>query len=110
MKSNSDIKPNEIEAVGDGSYRVNYNIMESVTTDEGIERKSFDYDTVAVWGFPTYDTVVSEIIKEKYSYNFREAAIRKGITNQNDNDYVAFNTFAESTKLMVKELLKNVQL
>lgn len=106
MKSNSNINPNTIEAVGNGSYNVNYNITKSLIIDGNIQCESYDYETITVWGYPTYDTVVSEIIKEKYSYGFREAAIRKGISNLNDPDYIAFNNFAEQTKLMVKELLK----
>lgn len=109
MKSNSNIKPSTIESVGNGSYNVNYNIIESVITESGIERLSYDYETVTVWGKPTYESVVSEIIKEKYSYDFREAAVRKGIADANDKDYVAFNNFAEQTKIVVKDLLNNVQ-
>ena len=106
MKSNSNINPNTIEAVGNGSYNVNYNVSESVIGDSTL----YDYEVVNVWGLPTYQSVVSEIIKEKYSYDFREAAIRKGIANPLDEDYVDFNNFAEQTKVMVKELLRNVQL
>lgn len=110
MKSNSNIKPFTVEAVGNGSYTVNYNVVEAVITENGIERLSYDYDTVTVWGKPTYESVVSEIIKERYNYDFREAAVRKGIANPNDQDYITFNEFAENTKIMAKELLKNVQL
>lgn len=110
MKSNSNIRPSKIESVGDGSYRINYNIVESTTDMEGIESTSYNYDTVIVWGKPAYESVVSEMIKEKYSYDFREAAVRKGIANPLDEDYVDFNNFAEQTKVMVKELLRNVQL
>ena len=106
MKSNSNINPNTIEAVGNGSYNVNYNVSESVIGDSTL----YNYEVVNVWGYPTYDTVVSEIIKEKYSYDFREAAIRKGVANPLDEDYIEFNNFAEQTKVMVKELLRNVQL
>lgn len=102
MKSNSNIKPKAIEAVGNGSYNVNYNVAESVVGDSTL----YDYEVVTVWGYPIYESVVSEIIKEKFSYDFRESAIRKGISNPNDSDYIAFNNFAEQTKLMVKELLK----
>lgn len=110
MKSNSNINPNTIEAVGNGSYNVNYNVIESSIIDGVVQSKSYDYETVTVFGFPTYESVVSHIIKEKYSYDFREAAIRKGIANPLDEDYIEFNNFAEQTKVMVKELLRNVQL
>ena len=106
MKSNSNIKPNTIEAVGNGRYNVNYNVTESVIGDSTL----YDYEVITVCGYPTYYTVVSEIIKEKYSYDFREAAIRKGIANPLDEDYIEFNNFAEQTKVMVKEMLRNVQL
>lgn len=107
MKSNSNINPNTIEAVGNGNYNVNYNVIESSIIDGVVQRKSYDYETVTVFGFPTYESVVSHIIKEKYSYDFREAALRKGITNPLDKDYVDFNNFVEQTKSLVKELLNN---
>lgn len=106
MKSSSNIKPQKIEAVGNGSYQINYNITEKETIEFEFYKVLYEYETIIVCGYPTYENVVGEIIREKYSYDFREAAIRKGISNPNDPDYVAFNDFAEQTKLMVKELLK----
>lgn len=106
MKANSNIRPSAIEIVGDGSFRINYNITEHEVVSGEDRSKSYNYESVVVFGYPTYESVVSEIVKQKFSYDFREAAIRKGVSNPNDPDYVLFNNFAEQTKLMVKEILK----
>lgn len=102
MKSNSNIKPETIEAIGNGNYFFNYNI-EEIEKEDGV---SYNYTQIETKGYPTYDSIVSTIIKENFDYDFREGAIRKGVLNPNDEDFIAFNTFAESTKLMIKALLK----
>ena len=102
MKSNSNIKPDTIEAIGNGNYFFNYNI-EEIEKEDGI---SYNYLQIETKGYPTYDSIVSTIIKENFSYDFREAAIRKGVLNSNDADFIKFNIFAEDTKLLVKSLLK----
>ena len=102
MKSNSNIKPKIIEAIGNGNYFFNYNI-EEIEKEDGI---SYNYIQVEIEGYPTYDSIVSAIIKENFNYDFREAAIRKGILNSSDEDFISFNNFAENTKIMVKSLLK----
>lgn len=102
MKSNSNVKPETIEAIGNGNYFFNYNI-EEIEKEDGI---SYNYLQIETKGYPTYDSIVSTIIKENFSYDFREAAIRNGISNPNDEDFIRFNTFAENTKSMIKSLLK----
>lgn len=103
MKSNSNIKPLSFFKVGDGSFQVNYNVAETLVENE----ICYCYDSIIVWNEPNYDNIVAEIIKEHFTSDFREAAIRKGITNPLDKDYVDFNNFVEQTKSLVKELLNN---
>lgn len=105
MRSNSNERPSVITYLGNGEYQFAYNVIESTTDD----RTSFNYDVVIIRD-AKYDDIVSAIIsaiiKEKYSQDEREAAIRKGISDPNNEDYVSFNTYAEETKALVKELLK----
>ena len=101
MKANSNIKPEMIEAIGNGNYFFNYSIKE-VENENGI---FYNYEQIEINGYPTYDSIVSTIIKNKFDYDFRECAIRKGVLNSNDEDFISFNTFAENIKIMVKDLL-----
>ena len=101
MKTFSDTKPEIIENIGNGNYFFNYNIEEYIE-DNFIKYK---YDQIELLDYPNYDNIVSEIIKNKFSYDFREAAIRKGIVNQNDTDFIIFNSFAEETKQLIKNIL-----
>ena len=101
MKTNSNIKPEMIEVVGNGNYFFNYDI-EEIENENGI---FYNYQQIEVSGYPTYECVVSAIIKDHFDYDFRECAVRKGVLNSNDEDFVSFNAFAENTKIMVKDLL-----
>ena len=101
MRASSNIEPKQIEAIGNGSYFFNYNIIE----EQKENSTSYSYDQLIINGTPNYESIVSEIIKNKFSNDFREAALRKGIANFNDADFILFNSFAEETKQYIKTLL-----
>ena len=101
MKTFSDIKPEKIESIGNGHYFFNYNIEEYI--EDTVTK--YKYDQIELDSYPNYDNVVSNIITSKFNYDFREAAIRKGIINPNDSDFILFNGFAEETKQYVKNIL-----
>ena len=59
MKAFSNVKPDSIQDLGDGTYYINTNI-------ELIESQ-YQYDSVLVEGNPGYEKIVSILIREKYS-------------------------------------------
>ena len=101
MKTFSDTKPEIIENIGNGNYFFNYDIEEYIEDDI----TKYKYHQIELQSYPNYDNIVSEIIRNRFSYDFREAAIRKGIINQNDSDFILFNSFAEETKQYIKNIL-----
>ena len=101
MKTFSDTKPEIIENIGNGNYFFNYDIEEYI--EDAITK--YKYHQIELQSYPNYDDIVSEIIRNRFSYDFREAAIRKGIINQNDSDFILFNSFAEETKQYIKNIL-----
>lgn len=77
MKSNSDIRPATFEQLGNGSFYYNFNVKER--TQEAnvapqaeaaedvaeVERVTYDYDTVQLWGNPDYAAIVKAVIREE---------------------------------------------
>ncbi|MDR1652043.1 MAG: hypothetical protein LBS01_00040 [Prevotellaceae bacterium] len=116
MKSNSDVRPPVLQDLGDGSWHYNYNIQEVQKTDEnGTEKTAFEYDTVHIWGKPTYEALVPLVIAEQYNpsketslINKYNAYVLKLSTTQQDKeaykDYLA-HTF--EIKAMVKSDLNS---
>lgn len=49
-----------------------------------------------------YPTIVNTVVKENYPHGADEAALRKGIINPEDADFVEFNNFVEQVKLKCK--------
>lgn len=45
-----------------------------------------------------YPTIVNAVVKENYQHGADEAALRKGILNPDDEDFVNFNSFVEQVK------------
>jgi hypothetical protein len=67
MKSNSDVKPQILLDLGDGSWHYNYHIKEIiVTTESGEEKTAFEYETVHIWGKPDYAKIVPLVVATKY--------------------------------------------
>jgi hypothetical protein len=117
MKSSSDVKPPILQDLGDGSWYYNYNVQEAQrkTTESGEEKTVFEYETVHIWGKPTYETIVPLVIAEQYSpsketslINKYNAYVLKLSTNKQDKqDYEAFLAHTFEVKAMVKSDLQN---
>ena len=75
--------------------------MVNDSNEENISK--YSADVIRVENPATRDRIISAIIKEQFTYDFREAALRKGIENNSDPDYVTFNTFAEEVKRLVSD-------
>jgi len=50
----------------------------------------------------TYDRIVDTVIKENFPDGSDQAALRKGIINAENADFIAFNTFVEQIKFKCK--------
>ncbi len=82
MKSSSDVRPKVFLDLGDGSWHYNYHIKEvEVEQEDGTKKTMYEYETVQVWGTPTYETLVKAVIRGKYDETQEFALI---------NDYNAF--------------------
>lgn len=100
MKSISNERPDILQDLGDGSFHFNYNIKEVETiTEEGVIHKSFNYDTVHV-NNNNYDTIVSAMIREKYSSE-EEFAIQRQRDTKPD-EFKAYFDYCEQCKLIAK--------
>ena len=70
MKSSSDIRPDIIQDLGNGSFHYNYNIVEVKVADEEVDEKNaYNFDTVQVWEKPTYDNLTRAVIRNEVDEN-----------------------------------------
>ena len=102
MKSTSNSRPLVLHDLGDGSWHYNYHIKEVQIADEESEeeRTVFEYETVHFSGSPTYEKIVSSIIRENYDVD-AEFSIQRQRESKPEN-FSKYNAFCEETKAMVK--------
>lgn len=98
-------RPGVVLDLGTGNSNVHLNITEIDIPEMGpdgslVNVTKYQADVVRVANPVTRDSVVSAIIKDRFTADFREAALRKGIENKTDSDYVLFNDYAELVKSM----------
>lgn len=91
-------KPEIIQDLGTGHSLI---VLEITEVENGFEASVIRVKTPV-----TRDGVISAIICDKYDADFREAALRKGISNPLDEDYVSFNSFAEHAKSLCDCLIQ----
>ena len=101
-------RPETILDLGTGNSNVHLNITEVDIPEmgpEGLLINSIKYqaDVIRIENPASRDRIISAIIKDRFTTDFREAALRKGIEDKNDSDYVLFNNYAESVKDMCTE-------
>ena len=99
MKAQSNIKPVNIQDLENGSYYVNYNIVEL--------NGSFEWDYLLFKEYPTYDNIVVELVRLQYSINDEAAIIRKKLAGININDeFGEYNSYVENCKLIAKSIIE----
>lgn len=115
MKSNSNVRPEIIQDLGNGSYHYNYNIVEENVADEEVGEKTvYNFDTVQVWQKPTYENLTKAVIRseldetEEFSLINDYYAAQLGIETDEDRkakaeaDYKAHLNRVAEIKAMVK--------
>lgn len=66
MKSSSDVRPDIIQDLGNGSFFYNYNITEEkVESEETGEKTVYHFDTVQLWQKPTYESLTKAVIRNE---------------------------------------------
>jgi len=101
-------KPETILDLGTGYSNIHLNITEMIEGIVDEDGKSKDEtvwlaDVIRVANPPHRDAIISAIVRDRFTDDFREAALRKGILDQKDSDYVLFNSYAEDVKKMVTD-------
>lgn len=96
-------RPVTILDLGTGFSNIHLNVADVINDNADDNTSKYSADVIRIENPATRDRIISAIIKEQFSYDFREAALRKGIENNTDPDYIAFNTFAEEVKTMCTE-------
>ena len=70
MKSSSNVRPEIIQDLGNGSIHYNYNIVEEKVADEEVGEKTvYNFDTVQVWEKPTYENLTRAVIRNEVDEN-----------------------------------------
>ena len=115
MKSNSNVRPPILQDLGDGSWHYNYNIKEvPATSESGEETTAFEYETVHIWGKPTYEMLAPLVIAEKYSPSEETSLINKynafvmklSIDTEDKERYENYLNEVSDLKAMIKEDLR----
>lgn len=114
MKSNSNDRPQIIQDLGNGAYYYNYNITPRTDTDEeGNKLKSYDYQSVKVWGKPTREALVKAVIRDEVdesaefdlvnSYNAAAEGLLEGDHAEKAKaDYIAYLRRVQEIKTQIK--------
>ena len=104
-----DEQPTFIQDLGSGYSNVHLNIkqVDCIEHDEesnkDVKVKKWSADVQKVDNPVTYEKTVTLAIKEEFPNGEDEAALRKGIVNPKDEDFVKLNSFAEYVKKSFKK-------
>ncbi len=100
MQKNVVIPQNRfIEDLGSGFTYVNLYREEIQIEDElGVKTVIVAGEQYKVRNPATKDRIINIVISENYADGKSEAALRKGIIDKNNPDFVSFNEFAEAIK------------
>lgn len=104
-------QPPFIEDLGSGYSNVNLNrtvVLEPVPIEIGEEntskmRQMWKADVQRVKNPVTYDKTVDAAVRDEFPDGASDAALRKGITDKNDPDFIKLNEFAEFVKQSYKK-------
>ena len=92
-----DSLPETIQELGTGHSLVHLNVKQEADNQ-------FSALVVRVEHPVTRDRVIAAFIRAEFSDDAREAAIRKGIADNTDPDYLAFNAYSENVKRWCTEV------
>lgn len=126
MKSNSDVRPDAIVALGNGAYHYNFFIeeadrdhgaaaddVEAAAVEDNAASKTYNYYTVKVWNRPTFAGLVKAVIRseidetEEFNKVNDYNAAKEGIIDGDEaaraiQSYREFLQFVTEVKEMVK--------
>lgn len=114
MKSNSDNRPETFINLGDGSWQYNFNVREiQVPVEGGTEgetRTAYEYESVIIWGYPTFDKCVKAVLRDRrdetQEFNLvnRYNAYVLGVSEDeaDRNDYIAYLREVKDVKEQVE--------
>ena len=83
--------PETVQDLGTGHSLVHLNVQEEADNQ-------FSALVVRVEHPVTRDRVISNFIRAEFSDDAREAALRKGIADNTNPDYLAFNQYSDNVK------------
>lgn len=89
--------PETIQDLGTGHSLVHLNVKEEADNQ-------FSALAVRVEHPVTRDRVIAAFIRAEFTDDAREAALRKGISDSTDPDYLAFNQYSEDVKRWCTEV------
>lgn len=100
MQKNVQISENKfIEDLGTGFSYINFDReTKQIETESGTTEVIITAEQYLVKNPTTRDRIIDTVVKENYADGRNEAALRKGILNVNDPDFVSFNNFVEMIK------------
>ena len=109
-----DKKPEFIQDLGSGYSNVHMDIKEIEVSEDYEESgkhlkrtvKKFSANVQRVQNPVTYERTVDSAIREEFPDGEDAAALRKGVLDPNDKDFVRLNGFAEMVKTMFKNEMK----
>lgn len=97
--------PAKFERLGFSTFAYNYDVKEVVLED----RTEYQYETLVFDHIPTRNEVINRIICETYPDGEESAIQRKGIIDNHNQEFVAYNEFVESVKQQVSEDYEEIQ-
>lgn len=106
-----DHRPELIEILDKNTSIVNMDVTEKIAEDIQSDNQ-YELNQGPSWivgvqvkviGELNRDSLVNQMICDKFDSSQREAALRKGIVNPQDKDYVEFNEYAEKVKTLVSK-------
>ena len=92
-----------VQDLGTGKSYINLFVKDEAVYDEelGVSIQIIAGQQLTLGHPVTRDRIINLAVRENYPDGASEAAIRKGIVNPHDPDFVAFNEFVESVKSQV---------
>lgn len=94
-----------VQDLGTGKSYINLFVKEEPVNDDelGVSIQIVAGQQLTLAHPVTRDRVIDLAVRANYPDGASEAAIRKGIVDKNDPDFVAFNEFIESIKRQIDE-------